>query len=274
MKDHELLKTLKTLRNTERETLSKILNHLEEVERRRAYAKLGYSNMFKYLTRELGYSDSSAARRMQALKLVKRAPQAKAMISSGELNLVTASKVNKFLDNKKETKSLEMFRGKNAAECDAILGECRDNFSKARGETACGHEQVRVSLNLKKSTLDKFEKLKGMLKKQDSDSLLDELCDIALNRIEKQNLKINKSRGSKKRRYFPSAVKKTALRRARYTCEFNNCDETRGLEFDHVSPVALGGINSLSNCRVLCKTHNQLQAIAVFGQAKMDNYIN
>lgn len=271
--NEQLLTSLKSLRAKERETLSKIISHLQEIERRRAYCALGYSNLFRYLTRELGYSDSAAARRMQALKLVKRVPEAKGMIESGQINLSTAGKVNQYLDVHGDPKGVERFRQKSAAESDAILGECGIIKPKREIKRQVSETKVRVSLNLEKKTLDKFERLKNMLKKQSSNELLDELCDLALNRMEKKNRRVNKSRGSKNNRYFPAAVKKAALRRAEFTCEYAGCDEQRGLELDHVYPAALGGSNGLHNCRVLCRAHNQFAAIAVFGQEKMGRYL-
>ena len=251
--NQQLLTQLKKLRQNERETLASILTHLEEVEKRRAYAALGFSNIFKYLTRELGYSDSAAARRIQALKLVKRAPETKKMIEAGELNLTSAGLVNKFLDNNGDKGAVKEFKNKTVADCNALLGDAGIIEPKREVKRRVSTDEMRVTLNLKKSTYEKFEKLKGLLKKNDSDSLLDEICDIALNRQMEKNLKINKSSGSNNRSYFPAAVKKKALRRADFTCEFENCDEMRGLELDHITPKALGGSNTLQNCRVLCK---------------------
>jgi hypothetical protein len=39
-----------------------------------------------------------------------------------------------------------------------------------------------------------------------------------------------------------------------------------------VIPLALGGTNDLSNMQLLCATHNQLRARAVFGDKKMDAF--
>jgi hypothetical protein len=39
-----------------------------------------------------------------------------------------------------------------------------------------------------------------------------------------------------------------------------------------VIPLALGGTNDLSNMQLLCATHNQLRARAVFGNKKIDAF--
>lgn len=47
------------------------------------------------------------------------------------------------------------------------------------------------------------------------------------------------------------------------------CPERGGLEFDHIVPYGLGGAsNNPGNIRLLCRTHNQMLARAVFGPEK------
>jgi 5-methylcytosine-specific restriction endonuclease McrA len=49
-------------------------------------------------------------------------------------------------------------------------------------------------------------------------------------------------------------------------CEYTNpnngqrCDGVYQLQIDHKIPLALGGSNNPSNLRVLCRTHNLLEA--------------
>jgi hypothetical protein len=50
----------------------------------------------------------------------------------------------------------------------------------------------------------------------------------------------------------------------------HRCEERRFLEFDHVDPVALGGVASVDRIRLRCRAHNQYEAERVFG-AKLMN---
>ena len=53
------------------------------------------------------------------------------------------------------------------------------------------------------------------------------------------------------------------------------CDSTFGLEIEHCLPFALGGSSKdAGNLRLLCKQHNQLQAIETYGLGKMEKYLN
>ena len=58
-----------------------------------------------------------------------------------------------------------------------------------------------------------------------------------------------------KRKGFSKAVKAEILKRSFAMCEIEGCKSV-GAEFDHIKPVALGGDNSLENCRLLCRFHN------------------
>jgi 5-methylcytosine-specific restriction endonuclease McrA len=50
------------------------------------------------------------------------------------------------------------------------------------------------------------------------------------------------------------------------------CDGTIRLHVDHIKPVARGGTNELSNLRLLCARHNQLQADRILGRNVMNEH--
>jgi len=79
-------------------------------------------------------------------------------------------------------------------------------------------------------------------------------------------------------RAIPAAVKRAAWQRAGGRCEWpleggGVCGSTCRLEFDHVNPVACGGLSTLDNIRVHCRPHNQHAARLVFGDDWMDRFM-
>ncbi len=86
-KDQNLILELKNLVSTERRVLTKILHYLREIEVRKLYLTRGYPSLFAMLTQELGYSESAAGRRIQAMRLIKEIPQVEAKIEKGTLSL-------------------------------------------------------------------------------------------------------------------------------------------------------------------------------------------
>jgi hypothetical protein len=71
-------------------------------------------------------------------------------------------------------------------------------------------------------------------------------------------------------RRIPAAVKRAVWRRDEGRCTFvaasgRRCEARHRLEFDHVVPVALGGESTVAGLRLLCRTHNQLEAEIALG---------
>ncbi len=71
-------------------------------------------------------------------------------------------------------------------------------------------------------------------------------------------------------RRIPAAIRRAVWERDDGRCSFESgsgrrCDATRGLEFDHVLPVARGGESTPGNLRLRCRGHNQFEAERAFG---------
>ena len=88
--------TLSAAKKEQSATLE-LLVHLHEVSVRRVYAKLGYSSLWDYIVRSLGYSESSASERIGAMRLAYAVPEAKAALAQGKMTLTVASQVQTFL---------------------------------------------------------------------------------------------------------------------------------------------------------------------------------
>jgi hypothetical protein len=97
LSDKELLNRLRNLVKKEHNLTLEILPHLIEVENRKIYRALGYSSMFVYCTDGLGYSESSAQRRICAARAIRRCPEAYDYLRDGRVNLSTLSIVWKYI---------------------------------------------------------------------------------------------------------------------------------------------------------------------------------
>lgn len=72
-------------------------------------------------------------------------------------------------------------------------------------------------------------------------------------------------------RTIPSAIKREVHERDGGRCAFvgddgRRCESQDFLEYDHITPLARGGLTTASNVRLLCRTHNQLMAERRFGR--------
>ena len=93
LSDKELLNQLTKLVKQELDLTLEILPHLIEVEHRKIYRSLGYRSMFVYCTEGLGYSESSACRRIYAARAIRKCPRAYVDLREGRVNLGTLALV-------------------------------------------------------------------------------------------------------------------------------------------------------------------------------------
>ncbi len=99
LSDSELLGRTQELVAKERKLSTEILHHLMEVERRRLYALRGFSSLFDYCVKSLGYSESAAQRRISSMRLLREIPEVKEKIESGVLSLSVLSQAQSFFRN-------------------------------------------------------------------------------------------------------------------------------------------------------------------------------
>jgi uncharacterized coiled-coil DUF342 family protein len=91
LKDRELLSRTRALVQVERTTLTQVLHHLREIERRKLFSDLGYRSLFEYAVEELRYSEGQAGRRIQAMRLMREIPEMEKKVESGSLSLSNVS---------------------------------------------------------------------------------------------------------------------------------------------------------------------------------------
>ncbi len=69
LSDDRLLERTKELSGIEHHLEVVVIDHLREIHKRRLYLRRGFSSLFDYAVRELGYSDAAAWRRIKAMRL-------------------------------------------------------------------------------------------------------------------------------------------------------------------------------------------------------------
>ena len=69
LSDDRLLERTKELSGIEHHLEVVVIDHLREIQKRRLYLRRGFSSLFDYSVRELGYSDAAAWRRIKAMRL-------------------------------------------------------------------------------------------------------------------------------------------------------------------------------------------------------------
>lgn len=251
--DKILLQDTKFLAIEYRSVTTKILHHLKEIERRRLYSELGYSSLFDYTVKELGFSEPSAGRRINAARLLADIPEIEQKIESGELNLTNISsaaqtfKNEDIKDKERKIEILSQIENSSKKECEKTLRE----YSTSN----------KTNLNLLKFHInDKdfqlFQEIKGLLGHVPKDNFWKVIFEAAIKRITADKFKTESTQvnDSKNPRYLPAHIKKAVYLRDK-VCK--KCGGKWALEYDHILPYSMSGKTEIENIRLLCKSCNQ-----------------
>jgi hypothetical protein len=147
-------------------------------------------------------------------------------------------------------------------------------------------EQVKVQFTMSRQVLAKMQQAQDLLGHQvprhDIAALFEKLLDMAIPALEKTKFaatdrpRAPRETPAASRRTIPAQVQREVWKRDGGRCTFKSatgrrCACTRGLEYDHVKPVALGGEATIENVRILCRKHNQLEAERRLGRDFMSS---
>ncbi len=339
--DRELIARLETLRCHERESAIELLHHLNEVERRSLYLRLGYSSLFTYCVGHLSYSESDAGRRVQAARCLHRFPSVATLLQSGEINMMTLGLIANIVTEATIDQWLERIRGRSQREVEALAAAVRAPIT-LRDRARLVNVVVPVVAPLPLAPAPKLEAKKNesnesplpllapaapvpsnepatvtlpspvptqarvyiqfladqsfMIKYRIAASLLSNkfprltfeavfgaLIDEFIHRHAPEERHARRERAAVReqeashRDAIPVRTRDAVFARDLNRCTFvgsdgRRCDETIRLHVDHIKPVAHGGGNEISNLRLLCARHNQLQAEKILGRKMMAGF--
>jgi len=174
MKIQLLDEKLKALVKTERKITHEILLLIQTLDLTKSYRELGYASLFEYLTKEVGYSEGSAQRRISSARLLKEIPQIEEDLKTGELNLTQVclaqmafrqeeKKTTQKLNSKAKELVLSKLRNKSSYETKKILKEECPSFEIPQSKPIPGSQQkVHITLELSEK---EYEEIKFLLAK-------------------------------------------------------------------------------------------------------------
>lgn len=257
--DKQLLLDTENLAKEDKKLTAKFLHYLKEIDTRKLYCEKGHSSLFNYVVQELGYSEASASRRINAARLLKDIPEIEEKIIRGDLTLSNVSKAaekfkqEKIIDTDFKKEVLNSIENTSARTCQKTLSEIMN--PNAFDIPA---PRFHVSVELTEENYEIFEAIRNLLahKKLSKDQIWEKVLTTAKEKIEYDRFKINTKAKAEysNSRYVPAYVKKEVYLRDK-ACK--KCGSHFALEFDHIKPYSLGGKTEISNLRLLCRNCNQ-----------------
>jgi hypothetical protein len=181
----ELLSRAKSLVAEERRAQVALIEHLEEIQRRRLYAELGYTSLWDFATRYLGLSEGAAQRRIQAMRLVREVPEAKAAIETGALSLSNAAKVQSFRQNERKLGRpsdaqalVEQVQGLSQRECEQRLFEISpEALPRERERIVSAEAERELKVVVSAALYDKLQRIRGLIAHAKPDASYAELLE-------------------------------------------------------------------------------------------------
>lgn len=308
LSDENLVSQLRSAILDERKLALQILRLINEAFSRRLFADAGYPSLFEWLTREFGYSDATAMRRINSARALLEVPSLEKKIESGEVNLTNLSKVQSVIraeekrtgermTSNEKAKAFELIEQKSSREAETVLAAAFPQAAPLKAETfrPINENEVRVQVTLTKAQLAVLDRVREVSSHSNFGASLSEIIEMLANKYLDKNDPLRrevKSRPQTKQESPPApevamqqdfsrrkpiapALRNAVLRRAEAMCEFvdpgtsHRCRSRYLIELDHVVPVALGGANDPRNLKALCRTHNLMMAERAFGKERM-----
>lgn len=290
--NQELILRLEKLAKTERKITHLVLWHINEMESRRLYAELGFGSMYEYLTKHLGYGESSAYRRIQSARLLKQIPYLAEKIEEGSLNLTQLTQVQKCLKEEKKSGAkvdlpktleiLEKIENKSNFETQKVLAlEFNQPIQMHEVAKQQKDNSTRLEITFTEEQMKLLTEAKDLLSHSlPEGSWADVITFLAKKQIEKVKGKSksaearvmqreesisNSTQGffiKQRRKHVRLTTKRELLQVANNCCEYQDplsgrrCENRYQLEVDHRVPLARGGNQKQENLRILCRTHN------------------
>ena len=104
LSDDRLLQRTKELSGIEHQLEVVVIDHLREIDKRHLYLRRGFSSLFDYTVRELGYSDAAAWRRIKAMRLCADIDGVRERLQDGSMTLNAAAQLQNAFDRQERNR--------------------------------------------------------------------------------------------------------------------------------------------------------------------------
>lgn len=258
--DGELISKTKGLVAEERRLTARVLEHLEEIERRRLHFEMGFSSMFKFCLEELGYSESEAHYRISAMRLARDVPEVVAAVEAGRLSLTNLAQAQSYF-RKNETpveakrELLKELEGLSTRECEKKLAPERLKVRAFELDDELEADLRRIRELWGNQDLSDTEMLRKMAK-----LVLSRIDPVQKKRRSPQSVgapQVPPEFDAPENRHIPGPVKWEVWHRDGGCCTYmsgtRRCASRYAIQFDHVLEYACGGTHTPGNLRLLCR---------------------
>ena len=256
-----------------------LLSLLIEMDEKKMFYQLGFSGMFNYCLTALKFSESQSGYFSQVAKKAKVVPELKKAIVEGGLSLSKARRITSVINS--ENHSLWIEKAKQLSQKELEREVCEVNPRSIRDKVkplSQNRHEIRASLS--DNVAKKLERARDLLSRKVGKVVaLEEVFDAILNTYLEKNDPIQKAQRTFLRKEtlrqkasihptvgrqpIPAPIRHAVNIRDENRCTEidalgNRCPNTKFIHFHHTKPISEGGINTVSNLRILCSAHHAM----------------
>ena len=249
----------------ERKLTAKVIRGIYEVNRHKDYLEYNCDSLFQFCVLVLGYEGGVAWRRIEAAKLLEKAPDVAEKIESGALTLSNVATISR-VQAKARQSDVEIPVEK--------LIEVATHTETRVAERRCLALAMEYGVDVdpeKRRFENEVEDLLSALSHKHPGINKEALLRLAVHEMhEKYCASKTADSGAEVKkpeaRHRPAKLDEAVKQKGAGCCGWKDehtgkiCGSRHQLEIDHIVPLARGGKTEFQNLRVLCRFHNQLAA--------------
>lgn len=242
----------------ERRLTGLVIENLQNISNQNIHLVMGYSSLFDYCTRALGYSESCAYRRISAVRVSNDIPEIKKKLDQGTLTLTTVSMAQTLfrktkLSPEQKRDVISKIEHKSKLQTEKILinvfnegktkdigltqpgGHLKNQDGKALFKTqekitVVSETRSKMQLTVDHSLLEKLDRIKQLRSHKNPnmsyEQLLNDMSDYILKKLDpklKVQIKSNSIQNkSKYIRYVPAKLKQQIFTHDNHQCSYKN----------------------------------------------------
>jgi 5-methylcytosine-specific restriction endonuclease McrA len=172
----QIVEKLKALVASERKITAQIIEHIQEIDQKKIYLQMGFSNLYAFLTDYIGYTPAAAQRRIEAARLLTFVPEVKEDLKTGSINLSQVSMVAQSIrqkqkeaphvkfNNEDKKLLLDSVKGLTLETSQKVISQRLDLEVKAfEKQKIQSDESIRIELTLTKEQGEMLKKVKSLM---------------------------------------------------------------------------------------------------------------
>jgi CRISPR/Cas system Type II protein with McrA/HNH and RuvC-like nuclease domain len=174
LSDGKLIADLHLHVQEERKIATLVIRLLEEVDRRKLYLKMGFGSLIEFCIKELKYSESSAYRRVSAMRVCREVPKTEEKILDGTLSLTVLSQAQTYIRQEEKLQGQRMtatekqnlileLENKSSREAEKVFIEKSPQQARIEKIRSITSDKSELRLTLDQATLDNLEKIKSLV---------------------------------------------------------------------------------------------------------------